>query len=108
MAALLPIPAPVSEGFCCSSLGITSSWTVHVPLGVMHITVFGIYISYQHKMFSIFLYIFPLLYLLEEVSVQTLFVNCYFHFVELKSSMNILKQSPLSDFADGLPWWLRR
>ena len=49
MAALLPIPAPVSEGFCCSAsfccsnLGITSSWAVDVPAGVMHITVFGIY-----------------------------------------------------------------
>ena len=42
-------------------------------------------------MFSIFSYTFPLLYLLEEVSVQTLFLKSYFHFVELKTSMYILK-----------------
>ena len=57
-------------------------------------------------MFTILSYTFPLSYLLEEVSIPILFLNCYFHFVELKSSMYILKQSPLSDFPDGLPWWL--
>ena len=50
VAVLLPIPAPVSEGFCCSvsccsNLGITSSWPVDVPSGVMHVTDFVIYIS---------------------------------------------------------------